>query len=74
MITLLFVMTLVAVVLKLIGLAFKATWGIAKVIASIVVFPLTLVVMVFSGLIGIAFPILIVVGIVLIVKSVAIGV
>lgn len=73
MITLLFVMTLVAVVLKLIGLAFKATWGIAKVIASIVVFPLTLVVMVCTGLIGIAFPILIVVGIVLVIKSVAVG-
>ena len=54
MLTLLFII--------LIGFAFKATWGIFKVMTFLVFLPLILVGLVFGGLISIAFPILVVVG------------
>lgn len=49
---------------KLIIFAVKAAWGISKIVCTIVLLPLFLVGMVFAGLIGIALPILLVVGIV----------
>lgn len=47
---------------KMIGFAFRATWGIFKVLMYLVFLPLILVAMVFGGLIYIALPILLVVG------------
>ena len=49
---------------KLIVFAVKAAWGISKIVCTIVLLPLFLVGMVFAGLIGIALPILLVVGVV----------
>ena len=49
---------------KLIVLAFRATWGITKVLFYIVFFPMILIGMVLGGLIYIAFPILVIVGII----------
>lgn len=64
MLTLLFVILLIIIFAKILMFAVKAAWGISKVIASVVLLPLFLVVLVLKGLIGLAFPILIIVGIV----------
>lgn len=47
---------------KMIGFAFRATWGIFKVLIYLVFLPVILVAMVFGGLVYIALPILLLVG------------
>lgn len=74
MITLLFTLCLIAFVFKLVLLALKATWGITKVIFTIVLFPAFLIIMAVSGLMVVAFPILIIAGIALVIRKVAVGV
>ena len=69
MLTLLFVICMFGIFGKLIGLAFKMTWGIAKVLFTLVVLPVILVGLAMGGLLVVAFPLLIVVGIV----SLAVG-
>ncbi|MDO5392188.1 MAG: hypothetical protein Q4F24_14000 [Eubacteriales bacterium] len=64
MLTLLFIILMFLIFGKLIGFAVKAAWGISKIICTIVLLPLFLIGLVFAGLIGIALPILLVVGIV----------
>ena len=64
MFTLLFIILMFLIFGKLIGFAVKAAWGISKIICTVVLLPLFLIGLVFAGLIGIAFPILLVVGIV----------
>lgn len=49
---------------KLIVFAFRATWGLTKVLFTLVLLPLVLVGLVIGGLMTLAFPILILVGIV----------
>lgn len=63
MLTLLFVFTMFIVFGKILGLALKASWGLAKIIFGVILLPFMLVALVLSGLIMIAFPILIVIGI-----------
>lgn len=69
MLSLLFTILMIIVFGKLIGVAVRATWGIAKVIVSLVFLPLILIGLVIGGLIYIAFPILIVLGIVALVRG-----
>ena len=69
MLTLLFVFCMFGIFGKLIGLAFKMTWGIAKVLFTLVFLPVILVGLAMGGLLVVAFPLLIVVGIV----SLAVG-
>lgn len=64
MLTLLFIILMLLIFGKLIGLAVRAAWGISKIICTVVLLPLFLIGLVFAGLMGIAFPILLVVGIV----------
>lgn len=64
MLELVFIILMFLIFGKLIVFAVKATWGISKIVCTIVLLPLFLVGMVFAGLIGIALPILLVVGIV----------
>ena len=64
MLTLLFIILMFLIFGKLIGFAVKAAWGISKVVCTIVLLPLFLIGLVFAGLVGIALPILLVVGIV----------
>lgn len=64
MFELLFMVLMLVVVGKMIGLAFKMTWGITKVLFNIILLPITLICMVIGGLIHLALPILIVVGII----------
>ena len=64
MFTLLFFVLFFMVFGKMIGFAFRATWGLTKILFSIVFLPLILIGLVFGGLLYIAFPVLLVVGIV----------
>ena len=56
---------------KLIRLAFKMTWGITKVLFTLVFLPVILIALAIGGLVTIALPILIVVGIISLICGVA---
>lgn len=70
MITLLFVLLLIGFILKIIGVAFKASWGLVKIILTAVVFPVVLIGLVIGGLVTFAIPLLIIAGVVLIIRGV----
>ena len=62
MLTLLFMICMFGIFGKLLVFGLKATWGLSKLLLTVIFFPLILVGMVVGGLIHLAFPILIVVG------------
>ncbi|MDD2471831.1 MAG: hypothetical protein PHT28_02795 [Dehalococcoidales bacterium] len=64
MLTLLFTIMMFVVFGKLIGLAFRATWGITKILVTVVLLPVVLICMVAGGLIFFTLPILAIVGLV----------
>ena len=64
MLTLLFAICMLFVFGKLFFFGFRAAWGISKFLLTIVLLPISLIIMVVGGLLSIAFPILIVVGII----------
>lgn len=63
MLTLIFVILLFVIFGKILGLAVKAAWGISKIVCTVVLLPLILVGLVLKGLIEIALPVLLIVGI-----------
>ncbi len=69
MLNLLFTILMIMVFGKLIGFAIRATWGITKVLVTLVFFPLILIGMVLGGLIYLAFPVLLIVGLVCLFKE-----
>ena len=69
MLTALFIILMFAVFGKMIIFAFKASWGILKVLLTIIIFPLFLIGLIFSGLVYIALILLLIAGIVSVVKS-----
>ena len=69
MLTALFIIFMFAVFGKMIIFAFKASWGILKVLLTIIIFPLFLIGLFFSGLVYIALILLLIAGIVSVVKS-----
>lgn len=69
MITFLFCLLMLAVFGKLAVFAFRAAWGFTKIIVCFVFAPLFLVILLLSGLVYIAFPILIIVGVIGFVSS-----
>ncbi|MDO4555814.1 MAG: hypothetical protein Q4B70_11800 [Lachnospiraceae bacterium] len=68
MLTLVFVILMIMVFGKLILLALRATWGIAKILTSFVLLPIVLIGLLLSGLVHIAVPVLVIVGIVSLLK------
>lgn len=62
--SLLFFILMFVVFGKILGFAIKATWGVAKIMISLVFLPLVLVGLVLAGLLTLALPILVVIGIV----------
>ena len=62
MLTLLFVICMIAVFGKLAVLALKGAWGLTKIIFSLVFLPLILIGMVIKGLIVLALPALLIFG------------
>ena len=70
MLSLLFVICMFGIFGKLFFFGLRAAWGISKFILTIVFLPLILVGLVVGGFITLAFPILIVVGIIALLTSV----
>ena len=64
MLKLVFICLMIGVFGKLIGLAFKMTWGIAKVLFTLVFLPFVLIALTIGGLVTIALPLVVVVGII----------
>ena len=62
MLTIIFLLLMIVVFGKLIWLAIRAAWGITKVLFSTVFLPIVLIVLALSGLMVVALPILIIVG------------
>lgn len=69
MLTILFIILLIGVLWKLIVWSMRAAWGITKIVFTIVLMPVVLIVMALAGLIYLAVPILIIVGIVALLGS-----
>lgn len=64
MLSIIFAICMFIIFGRLLVFGIRAAWGIAKVLCTIVLLPIILIALVFSGLIYIAFPILIVIGLV----------
>ena len=64
MITLLFTLLMIAVFGRLLGFAIRMTWGILKVIGSLVILPALLIFVFIKGLFIIAFPVLAIIGLI----------
>ena len=64
LLTLLFVICLIAFIWKFLVFGLKASWGILKLLCYVLFFPIILIVMVVGGLIKLALPILIIGGII----------
>ena len=64
MLTLLFLIMMIAVFGKLIVFALKATWGLTKIILTLVFLPIILLFLFIGGLVKIAIPILAIIGLI----------
>lgn len=64
MITFLFIVLMIIVFGKILGVAIRATWGISKIAFSVILLPLFLLGLVLKGLIIVALPILVIIGII----------
>ena len=67
--TLLFIFLMFGVFGKLIGLAFRATWGITKIFFRLIFLPVILIGLVMAGLMYIALPLLVIIGIAVLVLA-----
>lgn len=65
-----FIILMLGVFGKLIGVAFKMTWGLLKVFGFLIILPAALIIAAVCGLFYIAIPVLIVIGVVSIIKSI----
>ena len=71
MLTLIFVILMIGIFGKMVGFAFRATWGLTKVLFNLILLPVFLIGLVIAGLMYIALTILIIVGIVMLVVKAA---
>ena len=71
MLTLIFVILMIGILGKMVGFAFRATWGLTKVLFNLILLPVFLIGLVIAVLMYIALPILIIVGIVMLVVKAA---
>ena len=69
MLTILFFVLVFMVFGKLVGFAFKATWGIMKVMFYIIFMPIILLALFMTGFVYIALPVLVIIGLVSLFKS-----
>lgn len=69
MLSLIFVICMIGFIWKLFVFGLKASWGIMKLLCTVVFFPVILIGMVLGGLLYIAFPLLIIGGIIAFVTS-----
>ncbi|MBO4844740.1 MAG: hypothetical protein J5525_00270 [Lachnospiraceae bacterium] len=68
MITLLIIISM-AIMFKILVFGLKAAWGIARLLLTLIVFPVIMVGLLMAGLIYLAIPILIIAGIIALVSS-----
>ena len=73
MLTLIFVVLMLVVFGKLVGLAFKMTWGILKAVLTLVFLPVILIGLFAAGLAYIALIALVIVGIITLITSMTVG-
>jgi len=71
MLTIAFVILFFLVFGRLLTFALKATWGLTKLVLALILLPVVLVVMVLGGLLIFALPILLIVGGIILVTTVA---
>ena len=64
MLNLLFTILMIIVFGKILVFALRATWGITKILFSVVFLPFVLVFLVLQGLIFIALPVLVIIGLI----------
>ena len=64
MLTLIFVILMIALFAELIGLAVRLTWGLLKIVGGVIFWPLVLAGLAAAGLIYVALPLLVVTGVV----------
>lgn len=69
MLSLLFTICMIWIFGKILFFGMRAAWGISKLLVTVVLLPLVLIGMVIGGLLYLAFPILVVVGIVTLIGS-----
>lgn len=62
MFTIFVVILMILIFFKLLVLAFKASWGILKILFMLVFLPLVLVGLLVAGIVSIAFPLLLILG------------
>lgn len=67
MMTVIFILLMLAVFGKLVAWAFKAAWGIVKVVLMLICLPVVLIGLAVGGLIYIAIAVLVIIGIILLV-------
>lgn len=70
MLNIIFAIAVIWVSWKLFIFGIKATWGIAKILCTVLLFPLFIAGLVFVGLIYIAIPIMVIVGLVVLVGGI----
>lgn len=64
MLTFIFAILMIWIFGKLIGFAFRAAWGVTKILFTCLFLPVILICLVIGGLIYIALPLLLIIGIV----------
>ena len=64
MLELLFIVLMITIFGKMFIFGMKATWGITKIIFSLILLPIALIGLVVGGLVSLALPILLVVGVI----------
>ncbi len=71
MFVMLFAIAVIWVFFKLFVLGVKASWGVAKFLAPVILLPVIIVVLAFVGLFYIAIPLMIIAGVVALIRYVA---
>ena len=73
MLTILFAILMLGIFGKLFSFSLHAAWGITKILFYIVFLPIILIGIFIAGLIYIAFPLLIIIGIIVLIRTVING-
>lgn len=69
MLTIIFLVMFFAIFGGIIKFAFKAAWGIMKILVFLVLLPVILIGLLIGGLVTLALPILVIVGVVFLVRA-----
>ena len=73
MLTIILAIALIWVAWKMLVFGIRAAWGIAKILCTVILFPLLLIGLVYIGLVYVAIPLLILAGLVALVSKLVIA-